>query len=154
MAIVREFFETAREASRDAEMCNTQLKTLRASMMSLGGGTEGSRVRSTPEHDKMGRRVAAYVDRERALDERMDRDYDVIDQAHLVLYGDDSRRGLYDAGSRAWADVLWWRYLNDAGWQCVSSAIGKSERTCRAMCDDAIRWMEETGFMRDVIEAG
>jgi len=149
----REFFETAREASRDAERCQTQLKTLRARMMSLGGSS-GQRVSSTPEHDRMDRRVAAYVDRERMLEERMERDYDCIDRACVVLYGDGTLRGLDEAMSPVWADVLWWRYLDDAGWQRVASAVGQSDRTCREICSRALSWMAESGFMGHIVEGG
>lgn len=147
----REFFESAREASRDAERIRNQLRQMEARMHSLGGSQLDGSVSSTPEHDKMARRVASYVDRERALERRQEEDYDLIDRACVVLYGNGDVQGLDVAQSAIWADVLWWRYLDDATWGAVARAVGYSIKTCRAMCEQALRWIDESEFCSSLL---
>lgn len=146
----KEFFETAREAARDAERCRSQLVALEARSLSLGGGQQGSRVRSTPDPHRMQRAVVAYVDREESLGRRMDADYATIDMACLVLYGDGEREGLDVARSPVEADALWWRYLDDATWATVGRAVGYSPSQCQTICSRALSWIDETRFAADV----
>ena len=145
------FFESAREASRDAERCRRQLQAMEARMHALGGGGAGERVRSTPDPHRMSARVDAYVDREAALARRMDGDYALIDAACSVLYGDESAPGLDSEASPVWADVLWWRYLDDATWRAVGSAVAYSPTQCQLFCRRALAWMDEREFRADLM---
>lgn len=151
MITARRFFETVREASKDAERCRNQLLRLEARAKSLGGGGFEPRTRSTPDPQRAQRRIDAYVDQERRLERRIDDDYRMIGLSDVVLYGDGERVGLDRAQSRVWADVLWWRYLDDATWDAVAYAVRYSARTCQSVHDQAMRWMDESGFMADVM---
>ena len=149
-----DFFDCVRDASQDIDRCNRQLRELEQRMRSLGGGSGGGqRVRSTPGHDRMERRVASYVDRERALERRMDADYDLIGRAHVVLYGDGERRGIDSLASPVWADVLYWRYIDGSDWSRVARAVGYSVRPCQMFRDRAMSWVDENRFMSGVIDS-
>ena len=153
MTTARQFFETVREASKDAERCRTQLLRLEGRARSLGGGGFEPRTRSTPDPQRAQRRMDAYMDQERRLERRMDEDYDVIGRSDVVLYGDAGRPGLDRVQSPVWADVLWWRYLDDATWDAVADAVGYSPRTCQEMCDQALAWIDRVRFMSTVIDS-
>lgn len=143
----REFFEMAREASRDAERCNRQLALMESRAHSLGGSS-GERVASTPNPHRMSARIDAYVDREAALDRRIEGDYCVIERACTVLYGDsEGTRGLDVVQSPVWSDVLWWHYLDDAKWRAVGDAVGYSTAQCQVFARRAFEWMDEVKFM-------
>lgn len=152
MTTSRRFFEMARDASRDAERCRSQLVALESRAKSLGGGGFQPKMRSTPDPHRMERKVDAYVDRERALEGRMQADYVMIDDACAVLYGDDAHRGLDSVQSPAWADVLWWKYLDDATWDAVAVAVGYSKRMCMELHNRALAWMDEVRFRSDLID--
>ena len=153
MTRARDYFQWVREQALDAERCQRQLKELEMRMKSLGGGGFEPRVRSTPAHDRLGQRVAAYMDREKALEDRMERDYYAIDRACVLLYGDATRFGLDRLTEPLWADVLWWRYLDGAEWAKVARAMGYSIRPCQTMHGKALRWIDENEFMPDIIES-
>lgn len=153
MTTARDFFERARAASQDAERCRRQLLQLESRAKSVGGVGFEPRTTSTPDPHRMQGRIAAYMDMERKLEERMDADYVAIDRACTVIYGDAEHDGLDRVQSPVWADVLWWRYLDDATWDAVSRTVGYSPRTCSTFCDAALRWIDETRFMSAVIDA-
>jgi hypothetical protein len=152
LTTARDFFERAMAASRDVERCRKQLKVLEGRMHSYGAQGLGQRVGGGSDPDKMGRRVGAYVDRERQLERRMDEDYDLIGRASVVLYGDDERMGLDRAQSPVWADVLYWRYLDASTWTQVSRAVGYSPRPCQIIRNLALEWIDEVRFMSSIIE--
>ena len=152
MTTARDFFDRVREASQDAERCHRQLKAMEQRMKSFGAQGYEPRVRSSSDPDKLGRRVASYVDRERSLETRMDEDYRIIDLGSTVIYGDGEREGLDKEQSPVWADILWWRYLADATWMRVARAVGYSVRPCQIMHNTAMQWLDESGFMADVMD--
>lgn len=151
MILASDFFRRVRAAAEDAESCRRQLARLEARELSLGGGVQGSRVRSTPDPHAMERRVVAYADREEALRVRMEADYDVIDLACSVLYGpeQDGRGGVSVLCGPLAADVLWWRYLDGATWDGVCAATGHSPSKCRKVAAAALSRMERTGALRE-----
>ena len=126
----RDLFESAREASRDAERIRRQLAAMERRATSLGGGGLEPRVRSTPDPDRIGKAVVALVDREAKLRERQTDDYAIIDVACAVLYGTDNDGGLDTLVPSWWCDVLWWRYLDCSTWEQVAEAVGYSPHRC------------------------
>ena len=153
MTRARDFFDAVRDAAVDAEMCRRQLMALEARVRSLGGMATSPPVSSTHDPDRMAGRVAAYVDREEQLRSRMDADYALVDRACVVLYGPDQRTGgLADDRSATWASVLWWRYCAAETWLAVGDAVGYTERQCRNVCAEALRWIDRTGYAADVME--
>lgn len=139
----RELFESAREASRDAERIRRQLVAMEERAEGLGGGGFEPRVRSTGEPDRMGSRVAAMVDVERKMRERQEQDYAIIDLASAVLYGRDNDAGLWSlVGWRA--DAIFHHYLGGMTWAQVGDMLGYSEqhvwRECRAAMEVCDGW--------------
>lgn len=125
----RELFESAREASKDAERIRRQLLAMEARATSLGAGGFEPRVASTPNPQRMADAVGAKVDREAMLERRQQEDYDLIDLACEVLYGreQDGSGGLWSlVGWRA--DALWWHYLGGRTWAAVGDLLGYSEQ--------------------------
>lgn len=153
MTTAKQFFERVRDASRDAERIRTQLVAMEHRAQSLGGGGFEPRVRSTPDPQRMERRVDVYMDRENALKDRMEDDYRLIDKGCMVIYGNDEHRGLDKVVSPVWADVLWWKYLDDAKMVSVADVVGYSMRTCSSMCAQALAWIDEHRFMSAVIDS-
>ena len=145
----RELFEAAREASRDAERIRNQLLAMEGRALSLGGGGFEPRVSATHDHDRMGREVAALVDREQELRRRQEEDYAILDLACAVLYGDANDAGLDKLVPEGWwADVLWWRYLDGATWERVGRAVGYSPRRCFSVAQTALEIADAYGLAR------
>ena len=149
----RDVMALARAASQDAERCRRQLEQLETQALSLGGGGFEPRTRSTPDPHRMERRVDRLMEREKALESRMDADYAVVDRVTSLVYGDaqDGHGGVCEGLGPAYADVLWWRYLDDATWRKVADVVGYSERSCQKMATRALDWMDETLGDVDVI---
>ena len=126
-ATAREFFESAREAARDAERIRRQLDAMESRALSLGGGGYEGRVRSTPDPDRIGASVSAMLDQGERLRERADEDYAIIDAACRVLYGADNRSGLY--ALVGWpADAIHHHYLALRTWEETADMLGYSVR--------------------------
>ena len=152
MLTAREFFDRVYKASEDKESCRNQLKMMESAALSLGGGGFELRVRKSPNPNRQQDRSNAYMDRERALEARMDEDDRIIGLGSIVIYGDDERDGLDRAQSPKMADILWWRYLGGVTWTAVASAVKLSVRPCQLLHNAALRWIDDTGFMADVID--
>ena len=124
-ATAREFFESAREAARDAERIRRQLDAMESRALSLGGGGYEGRVRSTPDPDRIGASVSAMLDQTDRLREREAEDYAIIDAACRVLYGPDNRSGLY--ALVGWpADAIYHHYLALRTWEGTAAMLGYS----------------------------
>ena len=143
----REFFEAAREASRDAERIRRQLDAMAERAEALGGGGFEPRVRSTGEPDRMGSRVAAMVDMEERLRERQEGDYALVDAACRVLYGSESDAGLWSIVG--WpADALAHHYVNDLTYDAIGRMLGYSRSHVWHCAQDALRTCDELGLWR------
>ena len=123
----RAFFEGVRAAALDAERVRRQLDEMEATAEPPSGGGLGARVRSTPDPDRIGGRVAAMLDHERRLLERQEEDYRVIDSACALLYGDDCDAGLWAlVGWRA--DAIFHHYVALRTWDDAARMVGYSTR--------------------------
>jgi hypothetical protein len=144
--IPSDYLIKARDASRDAERCRRQLEQLESQALSIGGGGFEPRTRSTPDPKRMEKRVDRLVDREKALEARMDENYAIVDRATSMIYGDsqDGDGGVSVGLGPEYADVLWWRYLDDAKWAKVADVMGYAKCTCQSMCTRALDWMDAT----------
>ena len=142
----RDLFESAYDASEDAERCYNQLMELRHRAMSLGSQGAEARVRSTSDPGRMAARVGAYVDLERSLDLRMEEDYATIEMANRVLFGEDYQSGLLVLVPKWWVDVLNWRYLMNCKWKFVAHKVHRSERRCRDVAAAAFDVIDGIGI--------
>ena len=142
----RDLFESAREASRDAERIRRQLAAMEGRATSLGGGGLEPRVRSTPDPDRIGCAVVAMVDVEAKLRERADEDYRLLDLACAVLYGTDSDAGLWAlVGWRA--DAIYHHYLGGLTWDEVGGLMGYTAQHCRQQAACAMEVADGWGVL-------
>ncbi|HJA28453.1 MAG TPA: hypothetical protein IAA15_02615 [Candidatus Olsenella pullicola] len=130
----RDFFESVREASREAE--RTRLTLLRME------AREGVRAQGYEAQGRSGHtsdRTAATdarMDYEERMRERIEEDYALIDLACRVLYGEESGKGGLDAlmGS-AVADCISFRYVDARPWPEVAALLGYSKWSRRSLRD-------------------
>lgn len=142
----RDLFESAREASRDAERISRQLAAMEGRATSLGGGGFEPRVRSTPDPDRIGCAVVAMVDVESKLRERQDEDYRLLDLACAVLYGTESDAGLWAlVGWRA--DAIYHHYLGGLTWEEVGGLMGYTAQHCRQQATYAMEVADGWGVV-------
>lgn len=145
-ATAREFFESAREAARDAERIARQLDGMESRALSLGGGGFEPRIRSTPDPDRIGATVAASIDQGERLRARQDEDYRAIDAACRVLYGADNRSGLY--ALVGWpADAIYHHYLALRTWEDTAALLGYSVRHVQTCVRAALDLADANGQM-------
>lgn len=123
-ARARDYFETARQASRDMASVRQQLEVIHRTVQ-----------------------APASVQHEGRLKARIERDSDVIDRATRVLYGDEYGRGGLSEVSPQGADVLWWRYCHDAAWKQISSVMGVSVTSCHTWLNEALSMIDECGLL-------
>ena len=152
-ATAREFFESAREAARDAERIRRQLDAMEHRALSLGGGGYEGRVRSTPDPDRIGASVSAMLDQTERLRERADEDYVIIDAACRVLYGADNRSGLY--ALVGWpADAIYHHYLALRTWEVTAAMLGYSVQHVRRQVLYALDLADANGQMWTELGSG
>ena len=152
-----DFFRAVRDAAEDAERCARQLKALELRLHSSGGGTYEPRARAGAERDRIGRRVAAFLDQEAVIEARQDEDYRLIDRACAVLYGGDQTGGgglckAPPSKAALWADALWWRYCAAESWDGCARAMGNSPADCRKACAHALTWLDKTGYAASLMD--
>lgn len=143
----RDLFESAREASLDAEHIRRQLVAMEERALSPGGGGDGPVVRGTPDPQRSSRRADALLDREESLRRRQEDDYRLIDLASWVLYGTDNETGLASLVPAWWCDALWWHYLDCASWRDTARAVGYSEQRCKQVRDLALDTVDSWGIV-------
>ena len=146
----RDLFEAAREAYLDARRCQAQLDAMEARVLSVSGPSLDAHV-GGGEHDRMGARVAAYVDREAELESRIDADFRLIDAANAILYGRDGMSdGLASLAPAWWADALYWHYLVAKSWPFVAKMVGYDVHHVQRCARAAFELMDENGMHNTV----
>lgn len=125
----REFFQSVREASRDAERCRSTLAAMEQRALAVSRPAMGGRAGGA-NPDAMAARVASLVDREAQLHARIESDYALLDEANRVLYGDSLHDGLASLVPSWWADVLALHYCDLLPMREVGAVLGYSERHC------------------------
>lgn len=152
----RDFFETVREASREAE--RTRLTLLRME------AREGVRAQGYESHGRSGHRTDAMartdsrIDYEARMAERIEADYALLDMACAVLYGRESGKGGVDAlmGS-AVADCISFRYVDARPWKEVAALMGYSHASWHAlrdMCQRGFDAIDSLGWERAIDGVG
>ena len=97
----------------------------------------------------MASRVATMVDMESRLRERQEADYDLIDMACAVLYGQDNRSGLW--ALVGWpADAICQHYLNDLEWSVVARLMGYERRYVLAKVRNALDVCDRAGAVKGI----
>lgn len=123
----REFFHAVRDASREAERTRLTLMRMEAAEGVRAQGYEAQGRSGHRADDRA--RTDARLDFERRMDGRIRADYELIDLACRVLYGETSGKGGVDRlmGS-AVADCMSFRYVDARPWSEVAALTGYSER--------------------------
>ena len=143
----RDLFESARAAAIDVETVERQLARMESSALSLGGGSAGSPVSSTPDPQRSARRSEALMDREASLRRRLDEDWALIDLASAVLYGREADAGLAALVPSWWCDAIWWHYLGLASWADAADRVGYSEQRCKQVVMPAFDTIDSWGLV-------
>lgn len=149
----RDFFDSVREASREAERTRLTLMQMEAREGVRAQGYE-PRVTVGGERDRMAQ-TDARIDYEARMSERIEEDYRLIDLACRVLYGEESGKGGVDAlmGS-AVADCISFRYVDARPWPEVAALLGYSRwsvNSLRDLCQRGFDAIDSLGLER-VIE--
>lgn len=151
----RDLFESASEASRDAERCRKQLDAIEQRALSIGGPSLDAHVRGGGETDRIGRDVAALVDRERELYQRIEDDYRLIDLACAVLYGKDGMSdGLASIAPPWWADALWHHYLALTKWEDVAAMLDYAPRNVMRCAYAGLDLIDSVGLLDTIDGTG
>lgn len=149
----RDFFESVRDASREAERTRLTLLRMEAREGVRAQGYE-PRVSVGGEHDRMAH-TDSRIDYEARMAERIEEDYALLDLACRVLYGEESGKGGVDRlmGS-AVADCISFRYVDARPWGEVAALLGYSRwsrRSLRDLCQQGFDAVDSLGWDR-VIE--
>lgn len=148
----RDFFETVRDASREAERTRLTLLQMEA-REGVRAQTYAERVSVGGERDKMAA-TDSRIDYEARMAERIEADYALLDMACQVLYGRESGKGGLDAlmGS-AVADCISFRYVDARPWGEVARLLGYSRwsvRSLRDMCQRGFDRIDSLGWERAI----
>ena len=144
----RDLMRAARAASDDYERCERQILALRLKAEALGGGQAGA-TSGTHSHDSLERRVVALADRERDLEQRKQRDDQVMDAACEMLFGGEGsewREGLSSLVPTFWCEGLWWHYLQGETWAQVGDRLGYSASHLKACARHALNTADAYGL--------
>lgn len=141
--------EAARLASADYERCELQILAMRARAESIGSASSGPTGRASAP-DRMERRVAALLDRQRALEGRMTRDEDVMEAAKVLLFGEDDERrgGLAALVPEHWCEAVWWHYLQGQTWEATGRVMGYTPRYLMKIAAQAFEVADSYGLAR------
>lgn len=129
----RDFFESVREASREAERTRLTLLQMEA-REGARAQTYAERVSVGGERDRMAQ-TDARMDYEERMRERIEEDYALLDLACKVIYGEGTGKGGLDAlmGSSV-ADCISFRYVDARPWEEVAALTGYSSKQCQRLC--------------------
>lgn len=152
----RDFFESVREASKEAERTRRTLLRMEA-REGARAQTYAERVSVGGERDRMAA-TDSRIDYETRMAERLEADYGLIDLACRVLYGEGSGKGGVDRlmGS-AVADCISFRYVDARPWGEVAALLGYSRwsrRSLRDLCQMGFDCIDSLGWERAVEGVG
>lgn len=151
----RELFEAARQAAIDADRCRRQLEAMEHRALSVGRPSLEAHVSGGGDPDRIGRDVAALVDREAELCNRIESDYALIDSACAVLYGSDgTSAGLATLAPPSWSDAIYHRYLGLRTWAEVAAMMGVSVSYAQKMVRAAFDIADANGLAATVAGTG
>lgn len=140
----RDLFEAARSAAHDANRCWRAIDAMsaregvrgRGAGPAVRGGAAGSGMAATDER----------IDWEEANRARIAGDYELIDLAFSVCYGEDGRHGVWLGVGGAYADALCMRYVDPMSWREVASRLDVAESTARLYVAVALDAVDSVGI--------
>lgn len=149
-ARAEDFFESVRDASREAERMRLTLMQMEAREGVRAQGYEAL-GRSGNASDRAAA-IDARLDYEGRMRERIEEDYALIDLACRVLYGEESGKGGVDRlmGS-AVADCMSFRYIDARPWSEVAALMGYapgSVKSLKALCAQGFDCIDFLGLSK------
>ena len=135
MTLAREYFEGIRservKISKTEEMLErmAEREAAKAQSYEIGRGSGGTTV-----SDAIDRRI----DMEGRLKD--------IDEALVVLYGQDNRGGLAKLKGNRYADAICMYYLQAESWEDIADVMQSSKRWCQQLCCAGFVFIDKLGW--------
>lgn len=154
----RDLFDAARDAAIERASIMRQLDAIRASASLRGVRYDSASVSGTSSDHRGDARLAAMIDQQQRLHDRLADNEALLSACADILYGRDGNGGVARAVGSPYADVLFWRYLDGTSWDAAASMVGVSRASairCAAVALDAIdsyglgRILQGTGIAAD-----
>ena len=141
----RDFFESVRSAAVDAERTSHTLLRMHGRELPRGMGTEPGHGSGTPD---VMRPSDSVMDYEAMVRRRVQRDWELIDEACAVIYGteQDGTAGINALLGPATADSLWWYYCAAVKWREVADKLDMSVSQCQRLCAVAFDMVDSLGI--------
>lgn len=141
----KDFFESVKAASEEAWRTHLTLERMEASEGIHGSSFSGTHGTNSDVNGMC--RTNARLDLEQKMQQRLEEDYELIDMAHMVIYGTEPFGGgiekLLDSKH---ADCMYWRYMDGATWRKVAFKTTIGESTCRQYVNDALNLCDAYGL--------
>lgn len=139
----QEYFEGIRETVVEIERSKEMLERLKAS--------EGAKVQRYGEQQGNGNsdamdRVNRRIEFEQRLQRRINEASEMLDEATMLLYGDDDHGGLAKLKGNRYADVLCMAYCQGMPWKEVAEVMRCSVKWCRELSGAAFSYIDGVGF--------
>lgn len=141
----QEYFEQIRDTVVEIERSKETLARLAAS--------EGAKVQRYSEQQGNGNsdamdRINRRIEFEQRLQRRIDEVSTMLDEATLLLYGEDDHGGLAKLKGNRYADVLCMAYLQGMPWREVAEVMRCSVRWCQELSGAAFAYIDHEGFAK------
>lgn len=137
-----ELFEAARDAALENDSIRRRIERMAAAEQRSGSG---GAVRAGFIADRMAA-TDARVDFEQAVQQRAGENWQLVDYATSVLYGEAADGGLAQAFGLEYADAIWWRYLAACKWADVAEALRCSVRTAQTRVQVGMDYIDSNGI--------
>ena len=141
-ATAYELFEAARDAAIQNESIRRRIERMELAEQATA---QGEPISKGSISDRMAR-VDARLDLEEELEQTSRENWELIDFASEVLYGELGKAGLAVALGIQYADAIWWRYLAVCKWDDVAKACGATDRTCQTRVQVGMDFIDANGI--------
>ena len=141
----QEYFEQVREAGLEIERSKETLARMLAS--------EGAKVQRYGEQRGKGNsdaadRINRRIEFEQRLQRRIDELSNTLDEATVLLYGEDDHGGLAKLKGNRYADMLCMYYCQAMPWQEITEVMQCSRQWCYELSNVAFAYIDAVGFAR------
>ena len=137
-----ELFEAARDAAQQNDSMRRRIERME---LAEQRSSQGEPISRGSIADRMAR-VDARLDMEGEFAQAMAENWELVDYASEVLYGEGGRAGLASALGIQYADAIWWRYLANCKWDDVAEACKVTARTCQTRVQVGMDFIDSNGI--------
>lgn len=142
----REYFEGIRDGVERNRRASEMLERMRARQgakaQSYQQGSGGGYLADPMEQ------VAAAIDLEARLEQRVADSARDVREACAVLYGEDNRGGLARLKGDRYADAICMAYLQDEPWEEIAEVMQCTQQWCRKLCDVGFAYIDRVGWAK------